>query len=412
MKQTVLTIITGIDPQRVGELKSILAEIESDLYGNRYLPFSQLSLLHFGSFVIFDQPAAPSILVFENNFDGDLSAYLDQLLSVAGTGMNQIYQCCIGYQQQSLKAFLTANVVLPNAYHIGNVGRTASDISCNRDLRLKLQDYLDQLFNSTKPSTISATELRQNIQGFTKGKVDPALSSKLPPHQTFSERFIPWVNLIAFGLLLIVLAIVLLPITIILIIILRQKEKSDKPWDNQASPANVDALMKAENQIAQNHLASITDIKPGKFRLNTLKFVLFAVNLVARVCTKGTLSGIPSIHFAHWAIINNKQLLFFSNFDGSWVSYLDDFIDKAATGLTGVWTNSVGFPETRFLVLDGARDELHFKAFARNMQVPSQVWYSAHPDLTVQNIDRDSAMREGMWTDLSEADTKQWLKLF
>lgn len=412
MKQTVLTIITEIDPQQVGQLKSILAEIEGDLCGNRYLPFAQLSLLHFASFVIIDQPAAPSILVFENNFDGDLSPYLDQLLGVAGPGMNQIYQCCIGYQQQSLKAFLTAHVVLPNAYHVGNVGRTANDISNNRDLRLKLQDYLDQQISLAKPSGLPAAELRKNIQGFTKDKIAPQLSSPLPPHQTFSERFIPWVNLVAFGLLLIVLAVGLFPVTIILIVILRRKEMSDKPWDNQASPANVDALMKTENQIAQNHLASITDIKPGKFRLYTLKLVLFAVNLVARVCTHGTLSGIPSIHFAHWAIINNKQLLFFSNFDGSWVSYLDDFIDKAATGLTGVWTNSVGFPETRFLVLDGARDELRFKAFARNMQVPSQVWYSAHPDLTVQNIDRDSAMREDMWTDLSEADTKQWLKLF
>ena len=412
MKQTVLTIITEIDPQRVGQLKDILAAIESDLCNNRYLPFSQLRLLHFASFVIMDQPGAPSILVFENNFDSDLSDYLDQLLSVAGPGMNQIYQCCIGYQQQSLKAFLSANVVLPNAYHVGNVGRTAIDISNNRDLRLKLQDYLDQETNLTKPSALSAAQLRKNIQAFTKGNVNPQLSSPLPPHQTLSERFIPWVNLIAFGLLLIVLAIGLLPVTIILIIILRRKEMSDKPWDNQASAANVDALMKTENQIAQNHLASITDIKPGTFRLYLLKLVLFAVNLVARVCTHGTLSGIPSIHFAHWSIINNKQLLFFSNFDGSWVSYLDDFIDKAATGLTGVRTNSVGFPETRFLVLDGARDELRFKAFARNMQVPSQVWYSAHPDLTVQNIDRDSAIREDMWTDLSEADTKQWLKLF
>lgn len=412
MKQTVLTIITEVDPQRMRQLKGILAEIESDLCNNRYLPFSQISLVHFASFVIMDQPNSPSILVFENNFDGDLSGYLDQLLSVAGNGMNQIYQCCIGYQPQSLKAFLTASVVLPNAYHIGNVGRTAVDISCNRDLRVKLQDYLDQQTSLAKPSTISASEFRKNIQEFTKNKIDPKLSSPLPPHQTFSERAVPWINLIAFGLLLIVLAIGLFPITIILIIILRQKEQSDKPLDNQASASKVNLLMSAENQIAQNHLASITNIKPGKFRLYTLKFVLFAVNLVARVCTHGTLSGIPSIHFAHWSIINNKQLLFFSNFDGSWVSYLDDFIDKAATGLTGVWTNAVGFPETRFLVLDGARDELHFKAFARNMQVPSQVWYSAHPDLTVQNIDRDSAMREGMWTDLSEADTKQWLKLF
>jgi hypothetical protein len=46
------------------------------------------------------------------------------------------------------------------------------------------------------------------------------------------------------------------------------------------------------------------------------------------------------------------------------------------------------------------------------MQIPSLVWYSAYPDLTVQNIDKDSAIRAGVWTDLSETDTKTWLKHF
>jgi hypothetical protein len=412
MKQTVLTIITEIDPKKIEQLKGMLTEIQGDLYNNRYLPFSKISLVHFASFVIVGQKGANSLLVFENNFDGDLSDYLDQLLSVAGTGIDRIYQCCIGYQPQGLKAFLTSHVVPPNAYHIGNVGRAAKDVANNRELRIKLQDYLDQFFNLSKPSELSETELRKNIQAYTKNDIAPELSSVLPPHQTLSERVMPWVWLILLGLVLIVLAVGLFPITIVLILILRHKEETDASQKVPASLSHVDALMSTENQIAQNHLASITDIKPGKFRLNLLKFVLFAVNTVARIANKGKLSGIPSIHFAHWSIINNKQLLFLSNFDGSWTSYLDDFIDKASPGLTGVWTNAVGFPETRFLILDGARDELRFKAFARNMQIPSLVWYSAYPDLTVQNIDKDSAIREDVWTDLSETDTKTWLKHF
>ena len=53
-----------------------------------------------------------------------------------------------------------------------------------------------------------------------------------------------------------------------------------------------------------------------------------------------------------------------------------------------------------------------FKAFARKVQLPSLVWYSAYADLTVQNIDKDSAIREDVLTHLSEADTKKWLNLF
>ncbi|MDF2431759.1 MAG: hypothetical protein JWP44_1390 [Mucilaginibacter sp.] len=413
MKQTILTIITEIEPKKNEQLKGMLAEIRSDLHGNPYIPFSSVTLLHFASFVIADNIGTTSLLIFENNFDGDISDYLDQLLGVAGTGIHQLYQCCKAYQPQQLKAFLTSNVVRPNAYHIGNVGRVARDIDCNCQLREKLQGYLDQLFSRTKPTTLSSVQLRKNIQEFTKNDVDHNLSYQLPPHQTLSEKVMPWVRLVIVGIPALALAVVLSPVVVVLIVILRQKEKTDQAQTNPAPLSHVEALMSTENQITQNHLASITTIKPGKFRLYTLKIVLFAANMLARTSNKGKLSGIPSIHFAHWSIINNnKQLLFLSNFDGSWASYLDDFIDKASPGLTGIWTNTVGFPSTRYLVLDGARDELRFKAFARSMQVPSLVWYSAYPDLTVQNIDKDSAIREDVWTDLSETDTKKWLKLF
>ena len=35
-----------------------------------------------------------------------------------------------------------------------------------------------------------------------------------------------------------------------------------------------------------------------------------------------------------------SDLLFLSNYGGSWESYLEDFITKAHTGLTGVWSNT------------------------------------------------------------------------
>ncbi len=99
-------------------------------------------------------------------------------------------------------------------------------------------------------------------------------------------------------------------------------------------PQTLRQLLENENQtkIVQNHMASITIVKPGWLRRTALWSVLWAVNLLARArATHGELSGIPSIHFAHWSMIDNgRRLLFLSNFDGSWENYLDDFIDKAA----------------------------------------------------------------------------------
>ena len=87
-------------------------------------------------------------------------------------------------------------------------------------------------------------------------------------------------------------------------------------------------------------------------------------------------------------IDGGKNLLFLSNYDGSWENYLDDFIDLASPGLTAIWSNTVGFPRSYFLVGGGSRDENLFKTMTRQSQVPSLVWYTRvsrseraeHPD--------------------------------
>jgi hypothetical protein len=413
MRQTVLTFIANIIPAEKQKLKDILTSIRLNLLNNNYVLFQKVTLLHFASFVIANDDTEHPQLIFENNFDGEVSAYLDELIAVAGTGLHAIFSNCIDYKTDRLdagylKKFLQNRIVRPNAYHIGNVGRTAKVIMENEQVREKLEQRLDELFITNRPESYAPVKLREELLSVIEPQ--SGYLTPLPPHQTFGQKVLPWVKLGLFALIggpiLIIPALIALPI-------LRRLEKTD-PVDNRpADASNIEQFISTENHITQNHLAVITDIKAPKFRLYLLKFVLFAVNLIARTATKGKLSGIPSIHFAHWSVINNgKQMLFLSNYDGSWISYLDDFIDKAATGLTGIWSNSVGFPATRFLVMDGARDELRFKAYSRNHQAPSLVWYSAYRDLTVQNIDKDSKIREAIPCNLSDAETESWLKLF
>jgi len=140
--------------------------------------------------------------------------------------------------------------------------------------------------------------------------------------------------------------------------------------------------------------------------------VLWAVNLLARArATHGELSGIPSIHFAHWSMIDSgRRLLFLSNFDGSWENYLDDFIDKASTGLTGVWSNTLNFPRTYFLIFGGAKDGPRFKAVARDGQSVTNAWYSAYRDQTVQGIDNNSTIRENLLKPLDKAKAAELLQ--
>jgi hypothetical protein len=104
------------------------------------------------------------------------------------------------------------------------------------------------------------------------------------------------------------------------------------------------------------------------------------------------------------------RLLFFSNYDGSWESYLGDFIDKASLGLSAVWSNTEGFPRTRWLIKEGSRDEERFKRWTRDHQLPTPIWYSAYPDRSVQNVLDDARFREDALRPLDETGAREWLK--
>ena len=419
MAQIILTFITKVIPEKRKQLDKLLEEIQENLNNNPYIPFASLTRLHFMSFVIIDDnDGYGAQLVFENNFDGPLDSYLCELLQHAGEGLHEIYICCSDYpggkyDASKLADYLKARIVMPNAYHIGNVGRSAERIKQECRLITYIQSYLDTLVADGRGKAAPA-RIRQDVQKFVRSDsslVCPA--GKIGPRQTTAERVVPWIKIFAGGLGALILSPVLIPIFVVGVVILREKETTDKSNSRAADTERIHKLNQQEDRIVQNHLASITVVKPGWFRRAILRIVLWLVNLFARTANKGELSGIPSIHFAHWSLIDNgRLLLFLSNFDGSWISYLDDFIDKASFGLTAVWTNTVGFPPTRFLIFGGAQNEADFKAFSRNSQSPTLVWYSAYPDLTVQNINKNSLIREDIFTTLDDYATKNWLRLF
>jgi len=121
--------------------------------------------------------------------------------------------------------------------------------------------------------------------------------------------------------------------------------------------------------------------------------------------------NIGTIHYARWFHLpGTDKLIFLSNFDGSWESYLGDFIDKAAVGLTAVWSNTVDFPRTRFLAFGGAADGPRFREWARAHQCRTDVWYSAYPDLSMPAIDNNSAIRDGLNARLDPEETQSWLR--
>jgi hypothetical protein len=199
-----------------------------------------------------------------------------------------------------------------------------------------------------------------------------------------------------------------------LVLWLRYLERRDSSLD--APPVDERLLREMigrEDWVAQNHMGSIVLIKPGVLRTIIIRAGHLGLGLLLRVkATDGYLGTMRTVHFAHWAFLNNgSRLLFFSNFDHSWDSYLDDFIEKAHAGLTLSWGCGVGFPPTRFLIYDGASHGRRFKNWALASRAVSRFWYSAYPTLTVDQIERNNRIANGLRRErLSDEEARTWIR--
>lgn len=203
---------------------------------------------------------------------------------------------------------------------------------------------------------------------------------------------------------------------LILLLVVRGRELLDGRKFSTPAPLEARASINAKkyareeggNNRLQNHLASLTRVKPGLVHGVALRATLFVINLLSRFWFNvGTLGEIPTILSARWVLINGgRRLLFLDNYGGAWDSYLNEFIDLTAVkGLNAIWTNTFvevegkeggyySFPETSFYFWKGAQAEQPFKAYVRESQIETIAWYSAYPLLSVVNINTSTAARQ------------------
>lgn len=194
---------------------------------------------------------------------------------------------------------------------------------------------------------------------------------------------------------------------------LREQEEADRPVDREPDGERMEAILRHENQrqVVQNHLAAQSIVKPGWHRIASLNIALWVIaQVVAARSPAGFLGRIGTIHHARWfRIPGTRRLVFLSNYDGSWQSYLEDFIARLRQGLSSVWSNTEGFPRTFRLTTGGASDGSRFKRWARRQQLPSAVWISGYPDLTTGAIRTHAAIRLGLAAARTERDAQRWL---
>lgn len=389
IRQHALTVIARVRDGQRAALEQLLAREQPAVVRD----LARVSTLHFGRFVVFDRAGGDAALAFESNYDGDAQTHLQQLVHAIGPSLDRFFACCEGYVRGSFPAFAAEHAVPPVTYYISHGGLSRDQILHDRRVRQTIEDWLDAQDAAGELEKLSPRDVAVRLQkhlsklGLSVGPVDRGL-----PKQ-------PWAAIPLFVLVLPFVLVVELILAAAALLVYepadRREAETSPPIIKSDNDPYVNALIDAEDRHPQNGLTHVVPLKSGAFRLAALKVALYFVEQARRrLYFTGTLGGIASIHFARWSLLDDGTLVFFSNYDGSWESYLGDFVDKAHWFLTAIWTNAKWFPPTTALAFRGATQEAAFKQWARTFQVRNQIWYSAYPDVSVQNVLDNARIRE------------------
>lgn len=418
-QQEPLTVLATVAPERARAVESVLAEMRENPAENDVLPFGKLRGWHFGRVVFLpaatgpDGESFPPKLLLLADCDGSARAHLEAVVDVAGANLDRLFGACEGYPASPSRggrlSFLRANSLRTKANYVHRQGRTVEQIRGEAELRRSLREFV-----AREPLTgVPALEARRRLRTFMRNTPRLRWALEAPPALPLGWRARNAVHATTLPLGLLASWPVVVPAALLVLLLVRLDELRDHPEHIRPTPEHVRALTELEDWHAHNGFTAGGLVKRGWVRQAVIRSVLPLIGWGTRhLFTRDSLAGVKTIHFARWIPLDDyRRVVFASNYDGSLESYNNDFIDLVAWGLNLVFSNGQGYPKTRWLLFGGATLEQEFKDFLRRHQIPTPVWYSAYPDLTAVNIERNAKLRAGLSGWMNERKAEAWLRL-
>ncbi len=429
--QASFLVLAPIIPSREAELRSLLAAMNHAPGRvnptNALFPFAEFPQIHVARFLIIDDPTLadvrahglepktyPLTLAFAGDVDGDELAFLDAAAAGAASGLRAIFTCCEDFHGETdLTGWMQRHRVPAAANYVNWQGRTVQRIREDAALRAAIESYLQA--NASILAGRSASDVHGQISRHVRDEQSAGrlqLWAEAPTPIAWAIR--DFIHCLGVPLLLLAASPLLVVFGGLGLLRIRQMEKIDPELCDRCDLAYSQALASIEDHDVSNQFTAMGSLKPGLLRQAATRFVLWVIDWGARhLFTRGRLARVRTIHFARWVFLDGgERLIFFSNYDGSLESYMDDFINKVGFGLNAVFGHGIGYPRTRWMVLDGCADERKFKEFLRRHQLPTQVWYKAYSGLTAIDLERHTRIRRGIDTaPTSEEEARQWLAL-
>jgi len=436
VRQETLTVVARVVGAPIG-LRSALQVIAADKVpggGARPRVFADPKLgIHFARLVLLEEPGEgpyATSLIFESNFDTAIEdahlarfEHLKSLSAAIYEPLCSLFQYCEAFEpgasENELALYLAGLQVAASAAYQGHIERDLARIRLEQHLRDVLLDFfsqapkapLRQLYHAAREHVRLRCESDPGLAGLDLDQPRPPVPDALARSRGLQAGIFAWIKNLSSDLVAYVLS---------QLWNIRRWQRLDPEYDQRvrqeawtaADRRRFVEIAETEDHALQNALTHVVPLK-GVERLALLLFSHGYIDTMAKnhFDDIGQLGGIPTIHFAKWLLIDdNARLVFFSNYDSSWESYLGDFVDRAAIGLNLAWTLTKEYPTTRYLTRLGASDEERFKAWSRAYQRPTQVFYTAYPELGIAALNNNTWIRCGLHHPPGAAELRAWFR--
>jgi len=440
------TLLARLKRSSVEAAATLLAEL--DAHPDR-LPFARSATTHFATLAIiprqqYRDEELPATLLLGTSFAGPAQVHVRELVRVLGKPLRELFAHCEGFEpgcdDDALEEFIAAHRH-GDTFYSGMQNLAPEDVQRHRELRDAIETFLDeQQARGALPDEPAAA--RRAIQAHVRSRPELAWAQQ-PFAPTFRAWLVlHWRTLIVQGILAVLVLATLARIFFVhdavvdagvrygwlavgvaalgivgLVLAVREAEAEQTYVSGRQPDAVVRALAATQNRPVINEFVIAGPIKEeGALRPLFLRIALWIVARLAEGIP-GLRAGIviPTVATARWiAADRGRRLIFISNYTNNAEGYVRDFIDTeaGAKNINLSFGFGRGYPKTEWIVRDGAvTDPNAFIYVVTENERHTGFWYGPYRDMTIDNIEINRQIREGLFADLDEDQTRTWLQL-
>jgi hypothetical protein len=429
-----LTVTVTLDEKNIPYVNGLLSEYRKDLKIYQETYRKSLSTTFFISWLTLPEQQyagkerLPARILLLSSYVGSKAAHLRELVAFLGPQLRQVFSQSPEFptgesDEQELIRFLQRKSI-PNTFYSGFKFITTREADREAALKAAVLDYLQAAPEINSDS--SPSEVKEKIERYVENHPKLHWASRGIPF-SFRNKLRMLAPLVVFSLVMIasigsLIALFfsdaavfqwlawIFPVVVLtlltLFLLLRLNENNPHETSDPLPDEKVREIVALETNPVINEMTVIAPLKKGWIRRVFLAVTLKLVGLVAYF------AYIPTVHTARWLQMDRgKRLVFIANFDNLSEAYAHDFVDseRRSMNMAVIFSHAFGFPATRWLVHKLYNHRSEYMKGVRAHQKITQFWYSYNRDLSVENLKRNRAFREGLFKEMDTSAIREWL---